>query len=173
MKKFSEIGMSVAIACALILGAVWAAAQPQTAPSAPVMVVNRSTNPVSVNKAIVPVRLFGQESLSPGRVFQRFSTFYTVPAGKRLVVEHISCAVTLQPPDSLTCGIEESINSIAHSTSPAYTVGSASQFVRAGQAVKVIFGPGETFNAVVDWDNPNMGQPFVFFALSAYLEEAH
>ena len=153
--------------------------RPQTPPSAPVTVVNRATNPVpvtgivGVTNTLVPVRLV-QESVEPGNNASRFSDVYTVPAGERLVVEHFSCSMVLQPPDALACAIEEHIGGPTHSIAPAHTpVGIAGVVVvHTGQAVKVIFEAGESFNALLIWSTPNIGSPGAFFSLSGYLEDA-
>jgi hypothetical protein len=145
-----------------------------------VTVVNGATNPVpvtglvAVTRQIEPVRVFNQQSVEPGNIAARFLDFYTVPAGKRLVVEHLSCSVALRPPDLLMCGIEEAIGNTSHSTAPAYTPpGSTASIVavQTGQTVKVIFNAGENFNVVLHWNNATVGEPGAFAALSGYLED--
>ena len=175
MKKFSQRILFLAV-CALAIGAAWSVAQPQSPPSAPVTVVNQSTNPVpvtgivSVTRNIVPVRLYDNQTVEPGNTVARFSEFYTVPAGKRLIVEHISCSFAVYAPDAVSCGIEEALREL--STSSVSTPVGTGQFgVHSSGGVRVIFGPGESFNAIVNWEAAQPGRPGAFFALSGYLED--
>jgi hypothetical protein len=179
MSTFSK-RLSIAAACALGLGTAWLAAQPHTEGPA-VTVVNGPTNPVpvtgivGVTKTIDPVRVLVKENIPAGRVNNRFEDFYTVPDGKRLVVEHLSCGMLLQTPDTLNCGIEDPQSLLGHTTGPAHTISGGNQYetVRTGQAVKVIFGPGETFHATVYWNHPTTDVGgLAVFALGGYLEDA-
>jgi hypothetical protein len=178
MKKISERLLLLAV-CALGFGTVWSAAQPQTPPSAPVTVVNQPTNPVpvtgvvNVTKTIVPVRILETQSVELGVTIARFSDFYTVPAGKRLIVEHLSCSMFLYPPDSLSCGIDEGFF-LAHAISPVATpAGTTSpRSIAMGQAMKVIFGPGESLDADLKWSTPTPGTPTATLAVAGYLEDA-
>jgi len=178
MNKLSK-RILLCAACALGLGTAWLAAQPQTqGPS--VTVVNGPSNPVpitgtvAVTKTIALVRILDKRNINPGNVVARFQDFYTVPDGKRLVVEHISCGMLLQTPDKLVCAMEDPGSLLSHTTSPAYTIG-GTQFesVRTGQATKVMFGPGESFHAAVYWNQPSTDNlPLAVFSLSGYLEDA-
>ena len=167
------------VLCALVLGigAGWSAAGPQSPPSAPVTVVNQPTNPVpvtgivSVNRNIDPVRLYDAKPVPPGDTIARFSDFYTVPTGKRLIVEYLSCSFTVHAPDAVSCAIEE--GSLFLATSSVSTPAAQGQFtIRSGDAVRAIFGPGETFRVTVKWSAGQPGEPNVFVALSGYLEDA-
>ena len=169
--------ISLLVLCALGIGAVWSAAQPQSPPSAPVTVVNQPTNPVpvtgivSVNRKIDPVRLYDSQTVLAGNTIARFNDFYTVPTGKRLIVEYLSCSFTMHAPDAVSCAIEEGFLFLA--TSSVSTPASPGQFtIRSGDAVRVIFGPGETFAVAVKWNAAQPGEPAAFVGLSGYLEDA-
>jgi hypothetical protein len=150
-------------------------------PVTDVTVNNAPENPVPVtgtveisHQSIIPVRHYDNQDVLPGNTFARFYQFYTVPAGKRLIVEHFSCALFLYPPDILECAIEDPASLGANYISPAYTPAGATDpvVVATGQAIKVIFGPGESFNAIARWGTPTPGQPGIFFSLTGYLEDA-
>lgn len=90
MKKSVNLRTRLLTVCALTFGGLWAL-QPQRVAGA--------------ENKIDPVRIFDSQTVAQSNTMARFSDVYTVPAGKRLVVEHVSCAFLLHPPDLLTCGI--------------------------------------------------------------------
>ena len=79
----------------------------------------------------------------------------------------------LYPPDSLSCGIDESFF-LAHAISPVATPAATTspRVISMGQAIKVIFGPGESFDADVKWSTPAAGTPTATLSVAGYLEDA-
>ncbi len=173
MKKIIAIPITLSL-MVFCFGTVWAAPPAQS-----VTVVNTPTNPVPVTgtvevtkRSIIPVRVYASPDVPIGQTFFRLANFYTVPAGKRLIVEHLSCALFLYPRDSLSCAIEDGINALYISPASTLPDSTTPMVVSTGQAIKVIFEQGESFNLIARWVQPNPGIPGIFFGLSGYLEDA-
>ena len=177
MKKIMAITVTLSL-MVFCFGTVWAA-PPETPPSVNVTVVNPQANPVPVTgtvevtkRSTIPVRLFASPGVDVGQTFFRLANFYTIPAGKRLIVEHLSCALFLYPPDSLGCAIEDGFSALYISPASTLPDSITPMVVSTGQAIKVIFEAGESFNLIARWVQPNPGMPGIFFGLSGYLEDA-
>ena len=150
-------------------------------PGASVMIDSTVGDPVrvrNVNDAIQPVQV---STTCLTSTLGCLPTIYTVPAGKRLVIEYASLGVCILPGQSATLNIAtttsgQSANHYLNGTPPAAGPGTAaigcnsgpSSFVATGQQVKIYADAGT--GVVVTGDrNSTDGSANFHFSISGYL----
>ena len=156
------------------------------APGTSVQIDNPVGNPVrvrNVNDAIQPVQASGGCSSTSGTVgCVPASTFYTVPAGKRLVIEYASLDACILPGQSAELSIfttaggvfaRHAANIAPAAAGPGATnfscnPPSASSITAVGQQVRLYADAG-TFVAVEADRNSATGTALFFFSISGYL----
>jgi hypothetical protein len=152
-----------------------------------VRIDNTVTDPVrvrNVNDALQPVQVtancatdpdFGTLGCGPG-------TFYTVPAGKRLVIEYASMDIgCILPGQAVTLAITTTTNGVDAThfamapaaagpgvTAIACNLPSASSITAVGQVVRLYADAG-TFVSVAANRNSNVGQMDATISISGYL----
>ncbi len=152
------------------------------APGASVLIDNTVGDPVrvrNVNDAIQPIQA---RSSCLVNALGCLPTIYTVPAGKRLVIEYASMNVCVLPGQSATLSIATTVGgqSVFHylnGTPPAAGPGTASigcnsglpsSEVATGQQVKIYADPG-TFVVLTGSRNSTVGSANFQFSISGYL----
>lgn len=165
-----SLALRLLLPCIALLGPVPALAQKLTVP-VDVNVVNPATRPVPTmdRSAAQPVTGYCQSALVPGRC-----TLYTVPAGKRLVVETVAYFMTLDlnaQPKRLSFGrLYDEPRQISPGLFPVapvllYTDASVRRYA-GSQALRAQFDPGEPFGVEFYGDGNNYLQEASF---SGYL----
>jgi hypothetical protein len=168
-------------------------AQTLKTPFSAVTIANTPSNPVPVtgtinNTAINPVQVTGkvqcEKATTPVRIRKDFvaplgssvweGTLYTVPTGKRLVVEYVSCSVFVDAiPSYVNCQIMErdAPYAIFHLPTVSVDTGQA-RSVHSVQSMRVIFESGQILDAFAQWGAASSIVYLNVFGLAGYLEDA-
>jgi hypothetical protein len=141
-----------------------------------VQVGNTAANPVLVHDTATPKRtpfqLELQVAVPDG--FGGNNGFFTVPDGKRLVIEYASASGSSSNQDTLlySIGTQDSSGAVVNHFLPATQLldSGVTRFSIAGQTVKLYSEPASSVNLRVDRLGTT-GADNVFFSISGYLED--
>jgi hypothetical protein len=147
-----------------------------------VVVVNDANEPVPVSIANtpVPVTMGTKETVSVSANCDTGASFggcsvslYTVPSGKRLVVEYFSCSGQPSAGQGLTCRIWNVANFVRVylPTSALQPAGPVNSFIAVGQQVKLYAAAGEMISAGAI-PVGSLDPFFANFDVIGYLEDA-
>ena len=182
MKKYTLVTLPLLFTVALVLIAPHCA---EAAKPSDVIVINEPTDPVPTRDVDNPARRPVQASVAaPSGTLTGPANFvlFTVPEGKRLVVEHFSSEVGIASTASVNryvLGIasnpsEPGLSSFAHFIAPSYhspcgTCGEGGELFVASQPIRMYVNAGQALVVNITFSGGVGPFAFGFFAISGYL----